>query len=345
MAWDLGDRPLAVLALLFIVSGAVVWVAGALLARLVDTLADRTGIGKAFAGMLLLGGITSLPEVATVATASATGSPSLALNNLLGSASINVALLALADFLYGRAALTSMVARPATLLQGVLGMTLMTGVAIACATGDVEIPYLGVGAASLVLGLGCVHALRIAARFERAHVWTVVEPPELIEEPLDPDRRPTWIVVALIVGAAASILAAGSVLSLAGDGIAAATGLGDSFVGFTLVGFATSLPEMSSVFAAMKLRRYELAIGDIFGTNLFNIQLILLADIVGRGPPVLAGAGRFEIIAAALAVAMTGLFVIGLLERRDRTILCMGRDSALVLIAFAGGVAMLARIA
>lgn len=59
------------------------------------------------------------------------------------------------------------------------------------------------------------------------------------------------------------------------------------------VGFATSLPEISSIYAAVKLERYSMVLGDIFGTNIFNIILIFVADLCYSGEPVLAQAGPF----------------------------------------------------
>ncbi|WP_425487071.1 hypothetical protein [Microvirga makkahensis] len=64
-------------------AAACVWWAGTRLTGYLDAIADRTGIGQAFAGMLLLGGITSLPEIAAASTSSWTGNASLAINNLL----------------------------------------------------------------------------------------------------------------------------------------------------------------------------------------------------------------------------------------------------------------------
>jgi cation:H+ antiporter len=108
----LNDFPIWLNAAVFAVAGFVVWGAGTRLAVLVDGIARRSGIGHAFLGMLLLGGITSLPEVATVASASYVGNASLAVNNLLGSAAINLVLLAIADAILGRDALTSVVLKP-----------------------------------------------------------------------------------------------------------------------------------------------------------------------------------------------------------------------------------------
>ncbi len=107
------DRlPLWINLAVFAASSAIVWAAGTRLAVYVDAIAKRTGLGHGFAGLLLLGGITSLPEIATATASSVMGSPALALNNVLGSAAINVALLTVADAALGRDALTAVVAKP-----------------------------------------------------------------------------------------------------------------------------------------------------------------------------------------------------------------------------------------
>lgn len=117
-------------------------------------------------------------------------------------------------------------------------------------------------------------------------------------------------------------------------------------VGFLLVALATSLPELSSVTAAVRAGRYELAVGDIFGTNLFNLTLLAVADLLSAGEKsVLAAAGTFEVLGALVALLMTGAFVIGLLERKDRTVLRMGYDAMAALLVFAGGIAIMAPLA
>lgn len=333
---------LPLLLAIFAGSAAAVWFAGTKLAGLVDALAGRTGIGQAFAGMLLLGGITSLPELAAVGTSAALGNAGIAINNLLGTASINLVLLAVADFAYGRDALTRAAARPGLLMQGVLSMLLAVLVALAVVAGD---PPLGpLGAGSLVIGLAAIAAVKIASGYEGRSAWTLTDPAGGGEAGDEDDPRGTGRLVAFTAGAALLILAAGFLLSTSADAIAAETGLASGMVGFLLVGFATSLPELSSVLAAVRRRRYQLAIGDIFGTNLFNLLLIPVADLIYAGGPVLAETGRFEVIGATLAALLTGIYVVGLLERRDRTILRMGYDSLTALIVFAIGIALLARV-
>lgn len=343
------DWPLWLNLAVFGASAAAVWFAGTRLAGYVDGIAGRTGLGQGFAGLLLLGGITSLPEMATVATSSYTGNAPLALNNLLGSAAINVVLLAFGDAVLGRDALTSVVAKPSTLVQGALGILVLTLVAMAVTTGDVAVG--GVGLWSSALLACCVGALWMTSHYERRHVWTAVEGPGAEDAagqdeaaPSD-EQAPLGALITNTLWVAAIILVAGFLLSQTGDALAEQTGMGASLTGLVLVGFATSLPELSSITAALRLKRYEMAIGDIFGTNLFNIGLIFVADLLYAGGPVLSGAGPFEAAASMLAVVLTALFVLGLLERKNRTVLRMGYDSLAVLVAFAGGLVLLYRLA
>lgn len=325
----------------FAISAGSVWFAGWRLAGYVDALAERTRLGHAFTGMLLLGGITSLPEVAAVSTSAAAGNAPLAVNNLLGTASINVLLLAMADLLYGRKALTAVAGRSATLMQGVLSMLLATAVAMIATIGDVDL--FGVGAGALALAATAILALWLASDFEHRHVWEVVGETEGEGEELRKDERSTGALTRRIGMCAFLILCAGFFLSSSADKIADETGLGAGMVGFVLVGFATSLPEVSSITAAVRMRRYQLAIGDVFGTNIFNIMLIFLADLVYRGQPVLAEAGQFEVLGAILAALLTGIFIVGLLERRDRTIFRMGYDAVGAVLVFALGLWFLSR--
>ena len=346
---DLSGLSLAALLGIFAAAALLVWVAGTRMTHFVNAISDRTGLGKAFTGMLLLGSITSLPEVAAVSTSAAIGNAPLAINNLLGAASVNLVLLAVADVFYGRDALTRVAASPATLMQGVLSMLLAALVAIFAAAGDIAL--FGVGAGSALLLTASAAALWLASRFEKRHVWEAVDDDEedafdQAEEQVLGDEH-DWPLRKLIIGtaiAAAVILAAGYVLSTTADAVATETGIAAGMIGFVLVAFSTTLPEISSITAAVRLRQYEMAVGDIFGTNLFNIALIFLADLFYAGDPLLSVVGTFEVVGALLAILLTGIFLVGLLRRRPTAILRMGHDSLAVLIVFAVGVTALAGI-
>jgi len=115
-------------------------------------------------------------------------------------------------------------------------------------------------------------------------------------------------------------------------------------VGFLLVGLSTSLPEISSITAAVRLREYDMAVGDVFGTNLFNLSLIFLADLIFVGEPVLSSAGTFEVVGAILACLLTGIYLVGLLERRSGAVLRMGYDSLVALLVFGASLLALSQI-
>jgi cation:H+ antiporter len=140
------------------------------------------------------------------------------------------------------------------------------------------------------------------------------------------------------------IFVAGYTLSQAGDSIAVQTGLGSAMVGFAMIGIATSLPELSTIVTALRLRRAEMAFGQVLGTNFINLSLILPSDLVYRGGPVTERLGTFEIVSALLGAMLIGIFMVGLLEHRDRTIARMGYDSFAVILLFMAGFALLATL-
>lgn len=348
MPFSLATLSLPPLFGIFAFAGVIVWFAGTNLTRYVNGIAEKTGLGKAFTGMLLLGGITSLPEIAAVSTSAAIGNAPLAVNNLLGTASVNLVLLAVADVIYGRRSLTWIAANPATLMQGVLSMLLGAIVAIFATAGDIAL--FGVGAGTALILVGTAAALWIASGFENRHVWEVVDEDDERRAGLGKEKEsaeehwPLRKLVAAAAVAAAVILVGGLGLSISADAIASRTGIAAGMVGFVLVGLATSLPEISSITAAIRLRQYDMAVGDIFGTNLFNFSLIFLADLIYPGAPVLELSGTFEAVGAILAVILTGIFLVGLLQRRASTLLRLGYDSALAMAVYVAGVAALTQL-
>ena len=354
MAWilDFTRFPLAVNFAVFALAAGIVWLAGTRIARYADRISRQTGLGGVVLGLLLLGGVTSLPEVAVSITSAYTGNAALAVNSLLGGVAMQVAILAIADAAIGRDALTSVIPSPAVLLQATLNVLMLA--LVAAGTVIVGVQVLGVGLWSWAIVVVYAIAITLIVRNQGHAAWMPVQrgahaaaSDSRSDEPA-PTQQPTeklGATIAKTVFAATLILIAGFLLSRTGEAIAEQTGLGSSFVGAVLVAISTSLPEVSTVLGAVKLRRYEMAVADIFGTNLFDIVLVFVADLVYTGGPVLGEVGRFSTLAALLGIAVTTLFLVGLIERRDRTVMRMGVDSLAVLIVYFGGVFMLYRIA
>lgn len=332
----------AINAAIFAAAAVVVWRAGTRLARHADRIAELTGLGRAMLGILLLGGVTSLPEMAVGVSATLAGSPQLSVNDVLGSAAINVVILAVADAVYGRRALTSTPGAPDVMLQGALSIVLLSLVVGAVTAGDVLIG--GIGAWSWLILASYLGAIWVLSKSQCLRSWVPRgKPAQAPAPPADASGEAVSLRRLLMQTAAtgAAILAAGFLLARSGEALAEQTGLGISFFGAVLLGFSTSLPEVSTVLAAVRLKRYEMAMADVFGTNLFNVTIIVAVDALHPGDPVLVEAGRFASFGALLAIVLTAVYLIGMIERRDRTVLRMGTDSLLALACYAAGVAVL----
>lgn len=338
----------------FLVAAAVVWVAGAWLVRLANAISDKTGLAQAFAGMLVLGTITTQPEISATITSAATGNAPLAVNNLVGSLSFNLLILVLGDALIRRGPLTAAIVGPSIMLQGVLGMIAMgiVAMAIAVTTGQT---IAGVGFGTVIVFGFAIGSFRLVSRYDRRAPWRTdrsVDADEFTRRYGVPSsgrsRLEEWSLAQLI-GAilllAAIVFVSGVALSRTADAIAQQTGLGSGLTGLFILGIATSLPEISTVTHAVRMRRFELAIGEILGANIFNLAVLFLADLAYPGPAILSAVGGFESAAILLPLILTGILMVGLLEQRNRHFLGLGIDSWAIVIVYFGGVALLYSLA
>lgn len=339
---DFSDYSLPLNVLIFSVSACAVWVSGARIARYADEIGSRYDLNEAVLGLILLAGVTSLPEIATSLTAAHAGDAKLAVNNLLGSIAMQVAVLAVADFTVRHAALTSILPDPVVILQGALNVLLLAVVAFAVLAGDSML--LGAGYWTWGLVVATASSFRILGNAQkRSPPWvpeheiavgSAAESEASGDKKQAPGAGRLFTMTAL---ASLMILLAGSVVASTGSAIAAASGLGSSFMGLAFVAIATSLPEVSTSLAAVRLGLYIMAISDILGTNLLNIALLFAVDLVAAGEPVFNRVGPFAAAGALLGIVVTAIFLIGIAERRDRTFLRLGYDSCAVILVYAGG--------
>lgn len=334
----LGQLPLWMNVAVFLAAAAVIWLAGTRIAGYADAIAEATGVGRAVLGMLLLGGVTSLPELAVASTASLSGHPALSVNDVLGSAAINVLIIALADAALGRDAITSALASPRVLLQGALGIVLLALAAAAAVS--VPLPLAGASAWTWAMVATYLAAAWILSRSKSGQAWRPVGGHRQRGES-GGTSQPLKPLVWKTALAALGILVAGFFLTKSGEALAQQSGLGNNFFGAVGLAAATSLPEVSTVVAAVRLGRYEMALSDIFGTNLFNVVILFVADLLYDGPPVLSEVGPFAAVGALIAIVLTALFLAGMIERRDRTVLRMGWDSLAAVAAYVAGLSVL----
>lgn len=332
------NAPIWLLGAVFVAGTCAVWFAGTRLARLADAISAKTGMGQAAAGMILLAGITSSPELAVSTVATLQGTPMMSLSDVLGSTAVNLVILAIADACYGRDSVTTRVPSLNVVLQGVLGMVVFALTAIGTYAADVM--WFGVGLGSWLIVLAYAVGVSMLVRSRADENWKPTRGPTRETEP-EGDERTLARLITLTALCGLVILVAGFLLARAGEVLAERTGLGESFFGAVVLSFATSTPEISTVLESVKLRRYTMAISEIFGTNLFNVTIIFYIDALHRGGPVLVEAGPFGATAALLGLVLTAIYVVGMIERRDRTIGRMGYDSAAVFVVYAAGLFLL----
>lgn len=335
---------------LFAAAAVAVWIAGTRIAHYANAISKKLGLGQAVIGLLLLAGVTSLPEIGVTVTAATAGHAELAVNNLIGSIAMQVAVIAAVDALVSRRAMTAIVPDPSLILQGALNVLLLSFVAAGIVAGDT--PVLGAGAWSWGCLGAYVASVWLLSRAQGRQPWqatggrrpdggTAAQPQASASgTPALHDRPLRWLFLRT-AAMAAVILGAGVLVERAASALADQTGLGSSFVGFALVAISTSLPEFSSALSAARLGLFTMAIADILGTNLINVALVFVTDILATGEPVLNRLGAFSVFGALLACMMTATYVAGVAERRDRAIFRMGIDSVIVLGLYSAGLAIL----
>lgn len=326
-------------------AAVVVWIAGTRLAYYADAISERTKLSKAFLGLILLGVATSLPEIATTVTGAILENVPLVAGNLLGGVALQTTLLAVIDLVAERRALTFFTPQPALLFQGVMQLLLLSVALAGAAAGD-PLFVAGVGLTSVLLVVGYVVTVRWS-RPGRLPRWRATNVPkqdgeeeEAAEQREEPSALGHLSNARLFTEAtlsALAILGAGWALAQTGDALATQTRLGSSFVGVALVAASTSLPELSTSLAAVRAGNHQMAVSNILGTNCLTVALFFVADAVYRGGPILAATEQSAVFAGSIGMVITSIYLLGLLERRDRTLLRMGYDSIAVMVVYAVG--------
>lgn len=338
---QLPDTTLLQSALIFLACATAVWIAGARLAYVADALADRYRLAKSLVGLLLLSLATSLPEVATTLTAAVGQARDLVLNNLFGGIALQTAILAMSDF-WARGPITNYPRKANHALEATLLVLLLSLALIITNLGETFV-IGGVGMGSVFIAVFYGGAIWLLRKYDDNSDWVPVDLP-------DPDPlafpAPTGLTTASnramiwqAVIAASAILIFGLFLVLFAERIAQQSGLGTGFIGVTLLAAATSLPELTTSIAAVRIGAYTMAISNIFGSNLIMLVLVFPADILFRAGPILQGTSQTVSLALAFGLAVTAIYLTGLIVRRKPKIGAFGLDSILVLFAFLASLA------
>ena len=298
---------------LLVCAALLIW-AATYLSKYGDILSEKTGLGRAWIGAILIAGVTSLPELASGVSAVAwLKAPNLAAGAVLGSCLFNLALIAVMDLAYQPGRVLAK-AQDVHILSGGLGILLLGLVAMGILVGDGLNHFGLLGVSFLSLGILALYMIgaRMIARLEQQRVAEVLEQEAKEQNYGQVTARKAYIVFILN---AVAVVALGIWLSSIGDRLAATTGLSRSFVGNLFLATTTSLPEIAASLAAIRMAAIDLAIGNVLGSNLFNIVLFTVYDIADGSANFWASLNNANAFAAVMTMMMTGVVIISLMYR------------------------------
>jgi cation:H+ antiporter len=314
----------------FLATALVIVFAGVRLARYGDVLGEKTGLGRSWIGVVLLAATTSLPELFTGLGATAFAAlPDIAVGDVLGSCMFNLLILSFMDAIQPEP--LSARAHQSHALSLGFGTILIGTAGMGLAAGD-RLPPIGwIGVYSPALIVMYFVSMRLIFSHERNRRAREVQ--EVAEELRyqDISRRSAAMQY---TGAAVFVVAAALWLPRLGAELARQTGLGEAFVGSLFVAIATSLPEIVVSLSAVRIGAIDLGVGNVLGSNLFNLLVLGLDDVWYRQGPLLTDVGPGHSMAVLAIVIMNGLFLAGLTYRVMTKRFAVAWDTAAIAVVY-----------
>ncbi|MDQ6827153.1 MAG: sodium:calcium antiporter [Candidatus Eremiobacteraeota bacterium] len=338
------------LIVVFCVAAAAIWIAGSYLSEATDAFDQHFNLGEALGGLIFLAVSTNLPEIAIVVSACVHHDLGLAIGNILGGIAIQTVVLVLLD-LVGMRKKGPLTYEAASLVL-VLEALVLIGILILSITGTLmpkSLIFLRMTPINIAIALLWVAGLLLIRKAREEIPWQLKarEVRAGGKNSGSADKRPKNMArtATMFAIACAATLGAGVALEETSSVLASRIGMTGVLFGSTILAATTSLPEVTTGFASLKLGGYELAMSDIIGGNAFLPVLFVVATLL-TGNPVLPEAKRTDVYLAGLGVLLTMIYAIGLLFRSPRKVMGMGIDSLIVLACYVvglGGLFFIAR--
>ena len=325
---------------LFSLCALVIGIVGTRLTHVVDDLADRTGLGEAIAGALLLGATTSLSGSVLSIAASLEGQAELAISNAVGGIAVQTLFLTVADMFLRRVNLEHAAASIGNMMQGTL-LVCMLGLILVGAFSP-EWTFWGVHPITPILLAGYIYGLRIVDIAQTTPMWQPARTRETREDVPDEEAKQRSLVSLWLAFAAMALIlgVTGWLLQRSATVISQETGLGQVAVGVLLTSVTTSLPELVTSVAAVRRGALTLAVGGIIGGNAYDTLFTAMSDIAYREGSVYHAISDETLLWVAISMVMTGVLIMGLIRREKRGPGYIGFESATIIGLYVAGVAM-----
>jgi len=289
--------------IIFLASAAAVIYSGIKLSVYGDVVADKTGLGHSFVGLALIAFFTSLPElISTIGAVTIVDAPDMAFGNVYGSNMFNMLIIFVLDAVF----------RKTDVYKGVSNSNSVAGVYAVLITFAamsayvIKMPVIGhLNVMSIIIII--IYLLSAYSSF----MTSKAEPEECEEGDGKVTLKKAIVMFFIFAGV---IVVAGLLLSKSADQIATSTGLGSSFVGSFLLAAVTSLPELSTGIAAVRIGATNMAIGGMFGSNVFNMTIISMADLFYTKGNIFESVREIHLVSAIFASAATLVAILGIRE-------------------------------
>jgi cation:H+ antiporter len=310
----------------FIICAVIILVSGAQLSKYGDIIAELKGWGKMFVGIVMMASVTSIPELMTgMSSVLIVDAPNLAVGDIVGSCAFNILIISIMDLFYDpKKPLTSMV-RPGHVIAAAMGIIMLSFVALAINMPGVFGRIGWVGGSSIVFIVLYFVAIRVLYRYEKKQHLERTHP--------ETGEYTFKQAVSKYVKHALIVMAAALALPYFGEHLAAASGLGESFFGTLFIAASTSLPEIVISVAAIRMGTIDLAIGNVLGSNIFNIGILALDDILYFKGPLLLFTGPSHIVPVLGTIIITAIGITGIVFRAERK-WKLAMDTVLILMVF-----------
>ena len=324
----------------FVIGALILVFAAIKLAEYGDAIGYHTHLSGMFIGALLIASATSLPELLTMISSIRQDHINLSAGDLFGSSMFNMLLLGLLDMIFYRNRILRRVALNHALTASLA--TMLTGMAVFFILSDIQVKILWFGLDSLLM---------LAMYF--VGVWLLRSNPlrgvtgdgawDEEESAVDDGEGIPSLRKAIVgfVASAAVLIVVVPWMVRSGAEIAEMSGLGDGFVGVVLIAAVTSLPEMVAMIAAVRFRAYDMAVGNLFGSNVFNMFALALADLIYTEGSFLGAIDPVFALAGLAAMLLTTMGLIGNLAQVERRIWVVELDALLLVVCYGAGIYLL----
>lgn len=305
---------------------------GVRLSKYGDIIADISGLGKAWIGLILMAAVTSLPELFSgFSSILILKKPDIAVGAVFGSCAFNLAILALLDYFVPGKPISSVVTK-SQILAGFMGMILIILSVIEIHFGKLfpEKGWFGLFPGLIIF----IYLISIRIIFENdKQAQKAID--NLANQGHKKEIRVS-LKKAIIKFLFYSILIVTAALALPyfAEKLALETGISESFVGTLLVAASTSLPEMVVSIAAVRMGSIDLAVGNLLGSNIFNMFILAIDDLIYTDGPILLATNPNHALSALVALLMTSVISISILFGSPKKRFALGIDAIIMIILY-----------